>query len=145
MYTSQDIERCFDAATRQYLENKTRGGSSGQKGTRYEDYFTIYKLAQLSPQILEAGLVVYFTGQILAFVDDLIIDIPSQPLQHYQLKNSKTVSWSTGPHPIQDDFANQHHLNQAFCTRASHLFLVVADAARAATLGASIPSKVQAV
>ena len=144
MYTSQDIERCFNAATRQYLENKNRGGSSGQKGTRYEDYFAVYKIAQLAPQILETGLVVYFTGQILAFVDDLIIDIPSQPLQHYQLKNSKTVSWSTGPHPIQDDFANQHHLNQAVCTRASQLFLLVADATLAATLDATIPSMVRA-
>lgn len=143
MYTSEDIERCFDAATRQYLQNKNRGGSSGQKGTRYEDYFAIYKLAQLAPHILETGLVVYFTGQILAFVDDLIIDIPDQPLQHYQLKNSNTVSWSTGTHPIQDDFANQHHLNQTVCARASQLFLVVADAARAATLEANIPAVVE--
>lgn len=143
MYTPQDIERCFNAATRQYLENKNRGGSSGQKGTRYEDYFAVYKLAQLAPQILETGLAVYFTGQILAFVDDLIIDIPSQPLQHYQLKNSKTVSWSTGPHPIQDDFANQYHLNQVVCARASQLFLVIADATCADTLKASIPSVVQ--
>lgn len=46
MYTPEEIKHCFDAATLNYLQNKNRGDSSGQKGARYEDYFAVYKLVK---------------------------------------------------------------------------------------------------
>ena len=74
MYTPEDITRYFDTKTLTYLQRKNRGGTSGQKGTRYEDYFAIYQIAQLAPAVLEAKAVIYCLSQILAFVDDLILD-----------------------------------------------------------------------
>lgn len=144
MYTPEDIQHCFDAATLQYLQRKHTGGNSGQKGTRYEDYFAVYKLAQLAPGIVEQGLIVYFASQLLAFVDDLIIDVPTQPLQHYQLKNSTTISWTGGSHPIKDDFAKQYTLNQSIHSRESRLFLVVSDQSLSAKLPKSMPPDIQA-
>ena len=94
MYKPEDIQQQFDAAISTHLQRKNRGGDSGQKGTRYEDYFAVYKLAQLAPVIMESEFTIDFLSQILAFVDDLIIDIEAEPIQHYQLKNSSTVSWA---------------------------------------------------
>jgi hypothetical protein len=144
MYQLEDLECYYDAATLQYLKNKNMGGASGQKGTRYEDYFAVYKLAELTPAILEDGLVVKFSRQVLAFVDDLIIDILSAPLQHYQLKNSRTISWMTGDRSIQDDFTNQHRLNQRLLKRDSQLYLVVSDPAKSVILSGCIPSAIRA-
>ncbi|MEB3230816.1 MAG: hypothetical protein VKJ64_07395 [Leptolyngbyaceae bacterium] len=142
MYTPADIQQQFDAATLAYLQNKTRGGDSGQKGTRYEDYFAVYKLTQLAQAILETGLTAAFRSQILAFVDDLIIDIDAEPLQHYQLKNSPTVSWNAGDRPIQADFDKQQQLNQAQLNRESDLSLVVSDANCAKRLQNTMPGAI---
>ncbi len=139
MYPPQAIEQVFDADTLKYLQRKNSGGMSGREGTRYEDYFVVYKLAELAPAMLEDWLIVYFSGQLLTFVDDLIIDIPSEPLQHYQLKNSRRVEWKAGPHPIQDDFANQQLLNQSFLARDSQLYLVVSDPNTSSQLSSCIP------
>lgn len=143
MYTPEDIQRCFDASTLKYVANKNRGGSSGQKGMRYEDYFAVYKLALLAHSILEAGLHIHFSSQLLAFVDDLIIDILDEPLQHYQLKNSPTVSWLGDTHPIQIDFANQHHLNLSIYSRESQIFLVVSNQACSMRLENTIPTSIE--
>lgn len=142
MYTPEEIQHQFDAATLKYLRNKNRGGSSGQKGTRYEDYFAVYKLAQLARRIIAFDSKINFSSQQLAFVDDLIIEINANLLQHYQLKNSHNVSWANGKHPIQEDFANQQKLNQNR-PHKSHIFLVVSDKARATRLVANIPSDIQ--
>ena len=100
MYSPEEIRKHFDNATLKYLHNKNRGGNSGQKGNRYEDYFAVYKLAQLARDILQAGSSIRFSSQLLAFVDDLIIKHDSN-LENYQLKNSSSVSWNQGNHPIQ--------------------------------------------
>lgn len=142
MYTPEEIQHRFDAVTLKYLQNKNRGGSSGQKGTRYEDYFAVYKLAQLARRIIAFDSNVQFSSQLLAFVDDLIIEINAAQIQHYQLKNSANVSWTSGKHPIQKDFANQQKLNHNRYPR-SHMFLVVADQACATRLVANIPSDIQ--
>ena len=143
MYTPEDIQYQFGATTLAYLQNKNRGGNSGQKGTRYEDYFAIYKLTQLAQAILESELKVSLSSQILAFVDDLIIDIDTEPLQHYQLKNSATVSWTTGKHPIQEDFAHQEQLNKTDLQRDSHLSLVVSNLTCVEQLTATIPPSIK--
>lgn len=103
MYSSEEIQEHFGNATLRYLQNKNQGGNSGQKGTRYEDYFAVYKLAQLAQDIIEAELNVQFSSQLLAFVDDLIIQHNSK-IENYQLKNTPSVSWRQGNHPIQADF-----------------------------------------
>ena len=144
MHTPETIQECFNTKTLKYLQRKRRGGSSGQKGTRYEDYFAVYKLAQLAQATLEAGLAAHFSSQVLAFVDDLIIDVDSNPVQYYQLKNSPNVSWSTGKNPIQSDFANQHHLTQESLARDSHLFLVVSDRECSEHLRNEIPPSLKA-
>ena len=56
------------------MQNKNWGGTSGQKGTRYEDLFAVYQLAMLGMAVLEGQQEIYLFSQVLAFVDDLIID-----------------------------------------------------------------------
>lgn len=143
MYKSKDIQQQFGDAVFTYLKRKNRGGDSSQKGTRYEDYFAIYKLAQLAPAIMESGLTVDFRSQILAFVDDLIIDIEAEPIQHYQLKNSSAVSWVGNTHPLKDDFVRQEKLNRMSLARESCLILVVSDRGCVEQLAATIPSEIQ--
>ena len=144
MYKPEDIQQQFGDTALTYLQHKNRGGDSGQKGIRYEDYFSVYKLAHLAQSIIESGLAVDFFSQILAFVDDLIIDIEAKPIQHYQLKNSADVSWAKGKHPLQDDFVHQEELNRVILARESRLALVVSDFHCAKRLTAAIPASVKA-
>ncbi|MBW4552189.1 MAG: hypothetical protein KME35_13940 [Aphanocapsa sp. GSE-SYN-MK-11-07L] len=104
MYSEEEIKRCFDETTHTYLQHKNRGGSNGQKGTRYEDYFITYQLALLASSVIENDINIDLLSQVCAFVDDLIIDCPNSPLKHYQLKNSLAVSWTSGQRSISQDF-----------------------------------------
>ena len=143
MYSPEEIRKHFDNATLKYLHNKNRGGNSGQKGNRYEDYFAVYKLAQLARDILQAGSSIRFSSQLLAFVDDLIIKHDSN-LENYQLKNSSSVSWNQGNHPIQVDFLNQHKLNQlSYPNSISQMTLVISDKSCAENLTNTLPALIQ--
>ncbi len=140
MYELEQIEELFGEEALTYLNNKNRGGEINQKGNTYENFFTVYQLAKLSETVLEEGTVIQLMSQVLAFVDDLIIDYQSEaPLQHYQLKNAKTLSWGTGLRSIADDFHKQHQLNQRI-SRACELILVVSNQTLQVELGAAMPS-----
>jgi hypothetical protein len=144
MYTPEDITTCFDGETLKYLQNKHRGGTNGQKGTRYEDYFAIYQLALLAPKTLEEGQEIHLLSQVLSFVDDLIVDNLAEPLHHYQLKSGASVSWTSGSPSIVQDFERQYRLNQQQKARESFLYLIVADSVLSAKLKAATPANIQA-
>ncbi len=127
MYEDKDIEKLFGDETLQYLKNKNRGGASNAKGNTYENFFTVYQLARLSKEVIEGQESIICSSQILAFVDDLIINRETKsPLQHYQLKNKSSVSWDVGEKSISDDFKKQYELNQSK-ERESEVSLVVSS------------------
>lgn len=143
MYTPDLIRQLFGDDVLNYLTRKNRGGISAEKGNTYENYFAIYQIASLAKDVIEHSKDVYISSQILAFVDDLVIDCSSDPCRHYQLKNSSSVDWSNGSNPICDDFEKQYHLNHHL-SRPSELFLVVSDSALSISLQGCIPSAIQA-
>jgi hypothetical protein len=144
MYTPEDITSCFDVPTLKYLQHKKRGGTSGQKGTRYEDHFATYQLTLLARAVLEGSQEINFLSQVLAFVDDLIIDNKAEPLYHYQLKNSSSISWTSDGRAIESDFERQYQLNQRQKGRDSRLYLVVADSDLCRKLQDNLPRTIQA-
>jgi transcriptional regulator of NAD metabolism len=128
MYSEEEIRIQFGEESLNYLRNKNRGGISSEKGNTYENFFAVYQLAVLSERIIEHRAEISFASQVLAFVDDLIIDsnVSNIPLQHYQLKNSADVSWGQGLKSIADDFRKQQQLNLSI-NRQSDLRLVVSN------------------
>ena len=89
MYELERIRVLFGEEVVSYLTHKNRGGTSSAKGNTYENFFAIYQLALLSQIVIENNKDIRCLSQILAFVDDLIIDCQDEsPLRHYQLKNS---------------------------------------------------------
>lgn len=104
MYTTNQIRELFGNEVLKYLQDKNRGGISGEKGNTYEDFYAIYQIALLAQEVIETNQEINFSSQIFVFVDDLIIDRKGNtPLQHYQLKNSTSVSWGSGLKSIADD------------------------------------------
>ncbi len=140
MYEPEQIQELFGKEALVYLKNKHRGGEVNQKGNTYESFFAVFQLALLAKGVIEEGATILFTSQILAFVDDLIIDRQDDaPRCHYQLKNAKTLSWGTGLRSIADDFQKQYTLNQQV-SRPCELALVVSDSTLQAELTTSIPT-----
>jgi hypothetical protein len=91
--------------------------------------------------VIEQNEEIFFASQILAFVDDLIIDsnLDDEPLRHYQLKNSSEVSWGQGLRSIADDFYKQQQLNLSL-NRQSVLCLVVSRTQQKKALESSLPN-----
>jgi hypothetical protein len=142
MYESEQIEQLFGNDVLQYLTRKNLGGVSNEKGNTYENFFAIYRLALLSQEVIENNRNIIFYSQILAFIDDLIIDYDDNtPRQHYQLKNSTTVKWGSGLKSIADDFSKQYELNQVNSIE-SLLHLVVSDSSLKTKLDNDLPDHI---
>lgn len=139
MYSIEQIKLVFDEEVVFYLANKNRGGTSNAKGNTYENFFAVYQLALLSQIVIENNKDIRCSSQILAFVDDLIVDCQDEtPLRHYQIKNSPSVSWGEGLRSIFDDFNKQYELNQTI-SRESEINLVVSSTELKADLEANLP------
>lgn len=144
MYTKEQIRQLFGSDILVYLENKNRGGISGEKGNTYENFFAVYQLAKLSEGVIENQRKINFYSQTIAFVDDLIIICQDDTtVGHYQLKNRTDVAWGNGLQSITDDFTKQYALNQSM-SRESKLYLVVSSQELKLRLTESLPAAIKA-
>lgn len=127
-YCLELIERHFGAEEVKYVRKKNAGGASNQKGTFYEDFFAAHRVAILARRYLETGEDPFLKGQIVGFVDDLVINLSSQG-RHcaYQLKNSENVGWERGPRPIATDFLNHFSLARSLGYNDIKLSLVTSS------------------
>lgn len=126
MYSEDEIKQYCGQDAIDRVQRKNRGGVSNEKGNTYENLFAVYQIAKYAQQVIENQIEIKFYAQILAFVDDLIIDSSQlNLLSHFQLKNSTQISWKTDQ--IAEDFRQQYHLNQSAKQRESQLYLVVSD------------------
>lgn len=136
------IEKLFGEAGLKYLRNKHTGGTSGKKGTRYEDHFATSKIVEaLADHVQNGTALPIIEEQALGFVDDLIV-ADSLTTKYYQCKNSASVSWTGGAHPIGEDFKCQIGLATALQKPSPLVELVVADAETAGTLAGKIPADI---
>ncbi|MEQ8969912.1 MAG: hypothetical protein RIE73_05895 [Coleofasciculus sp. C1-SOL-03] len=74
MYQPEQIQELFGKQVLDYLKNKNKGGIVNEKGNTYENFFAVYKISVLSKDVLENEKEIFFASQIMAFVDDLIIN-----------------------------------------------------------------------
>jgi len=57
----------------EYLSNKNRGGTNNQKGNTFENFFTLYKIAEAFNKNIDPENIL-FSSQAFCFVDDLVIE-----------------------------------------------------------------------
>ncbi len=143
MYNLDRVREIFGDEAAEYLVNKNRGGNSGAKGNTYENFFAVYQIALLSQLVIESNKDIQLSSQILAFVDDFIVDRQNEtPLQHYQLKNSRNESWGEGIRSISDDFKKQYELNNLIL-KESQIGLVVSSPKLKTKLESTIPPAIK--
>lgn len=129
----------------QYLKNKLRGGKSNEDGSRYEDNFAVFKLAECIHQVIsgEASPDLQVSCQVPCFVDDYMIYNPTKnSRESFQLKNSANVSWSTNKHPIEKDFMFHYQLDKAAGITDSKTILAVSSERTYRKLDESIPEHI---
>lgn len=93
------VENEFGADSKEKLTKINTGGSSNQKGNRYEDYFAITKVCTAISQAMKlCNFDNYFvSSQEIAFIDDICYLIDDVKLKtNYQAKNSSgaAASWT---------------------------------------------------
>ena len=129
-----------------YVRNKATGGSNGKKGTRYEDFFAAFILAQI---LADKSKEEVFSGwpdihdQVFAFVDDLVV-ITTDATKYHQLKNVQNLTWLGGKHPIADDFELQMQLSRHEGELQPSTTLVTAHSDVAHSMSATIPQVIAA-
>ena len=143
MYSEDQLTQVLSKEVFSYLRNKHRGGRNNQKGNTYENFFAIYQIALLAPEAIAQAANIYILSQIPAFVDDLIIDRGADSaLQHYQIKETKSLSWGTDTSQVKIayDFRLQFDLNTQALNRTSEIFLVTSSDHVANELTESLPN-----
>lgn len=137
------VATCLGTDAVTYLSNKVRGGSSGRKGTRYEDFFAAFKVAEAAvarlhgtadwPRIQE---------QVRGFVDDLRISSPSLA-QYFQLKNvQQGLTWTAKGHSLEVDFLFQKVLSDHLGEPSPMTTLVLSSEALSKDLGDDVPRSI---
>jgi hypothetical protein len=148
MYSDSQLTTILNEKNIQYLRNKYRGGSINQKGNSYENFFAIYQLALLAKEVIEQEIDdIAIFSQRMAFVDDLIIDRGlGLDLHHFQIKESKSLSWGTNKSKIRIafDFRLQSELNTKALNRNSKISVVVSSEDVSEKLIAEMPTDIQA-
>jgi hypothetical protein len=140
----EHITACWGEAVAKYAANKHRGGSNGNKGTRYEDFFITTQVVAEAVKLFEnpGQPATHIKGQAPGFVDDLRIATDTST-KYFQLKNQENVSWTAGEHPIADDFAYQVTLSKHLGEPNPSTNLVVSSATLKSALAKSIPGAIQ--
>lgn len=141
-----DIESLFGREARDYVANKQRGGVSGQKGTRYEDYFVAFKVAEIAAEHISTSNAPWPTigSQMVGFVDDVVVE-DATSTTYFQLKNVQSLSWKRGSHPLEIDFKCQFALaSEKWGKPSPYTELVVSSETLHATLTAAIPAPIAA-
>ena len=124
-----------------YALNKARGGANGKKGSRYEDFVGAYVLAGSLGEVLNGihqSDWPRLISQDLGFVDDLTLSSSFATVFH-QLKNVQSLSWSSGPHPLADDFRLQLALADSQGWANPSVVLFTSDPTIAAEMEATLP------
>jgi hypothetical protein len=137
------LREAFGSEYADYLSNKQRGGSNSQKGAKYEDFFATYTIARLLSEFDPAQFqFVVIRAQQLAFVDDLLVELPRNSVRHYQCKNSTSVRWGCEMRSLSDDFEKQQTFNSS---KGLHTFLalVVSDYSLAQSLREDLPDSIR--
>jgi hypothetical protein len=145
MNIDEQIKKLFGTETLEYFEHKQRGGTANQKGSRYEDFFSIMKLAELFYFLMNHPVEqdIKVQAQAKAFVDDLVISDELHSSQHhFQLKNTDNVNWGQGNKTISDDFNKQKQLNDKLEIQVTRTILVCSDQSRVEFLSQKIPTSI---
>ncbi|MDR2331512.1 MAG: hypothetical protein LBE58_18080 [Comamonas sp.] len=138
------IQSCLGSAMATYVGNKNRGGQNGKKGSRYEDLFMTFKAAEAAATQVDAPESEWpsLAGQSVGFVDDTVVST-TEKTNYYQLKNSNSVSWAAGDHPIATDFESQMVLAKHLGISGPSTNLVVPTYAQKLSLEGSIPDSIK--
>lgn len=112
-YVMSAINELFGSRDVEYVKRKHRGGGSGANGTHYEDVFLAFKVAEAAANVVDGISSEWpvIAGQYFCYVDDARISW-STKTEYFQLKNHATIpSWTSGEHPIADDFSKQYQIS----------------------------------
>ena len=128
----------------EYLTNKNKGGQNNAKGNVFENFFAIYQIAKAHNEGCDKNNTL-FSAQNFAFVDDLVVESLAENINRYfQIKDTAALSWTTGTHPIKDDFKVQKQLMTGTGINTEYT-MVVAKSEVYQTLVDSIPGDVNFV
>ena len=145
MALNEQIAACLGESAARYAANKHRGGSNGNKGVRYEDFFIAFHAVDgLLQHVLDLSAPpIHFKGQAEGFADDVRI-ASAASIAYFQLKNAQSVQWSAAPHPIETDFDYQARLSAHLGETSVSTTLVVPSITLSESLRLNIPNKIRA-
>lgn len=144
MTIEEKIQNLFGLETKEYFKNKQKGGKSNQKGSRYEEFFSVMQLAKSFALLMkDDSQSIEIIAQAEAFVDDLVVvDMNCNSKQHFQLKTTEKLSWGRKEKSIRDDFYKQKILNDDSNISSTYIYLVNSSSDRVKILKDTIPSDI---
>lgn len=142
-FDDANIESLFGAQALTRLQNQSRGGTNGKDGSKYELFICAHRVARLARKYILTRENAVIEWQSQGFVDDVVVRRDDTlSIKAYQLKKSKSVSWSAESNKIESDFRNQEMLSRAEGYTDVRLRLVCSNEKLATTLANKMPSSI---
>ncbi|WP_315815132.1 hypothetical protein [Paraflavitalea speifideaquila] len=146
MHTKDELIKLYEKDRGEYLwkyvQNKHAGGRNNGKGSIFENFVAIYKLAYLM-QVKADPELTFISSQVKAFIDDLVIEKMAEKLtEYYQIKDVANLRWNNGDHHLSDDVDVQYALCAQLGHKA-HLEIVVSLADVQQQLKNNLPVNIQ--
>ena len=112
MFNKKQILNAGLASELTKLKKKHQGGLNQRKGSRYEDYFSLFKIVKNIDLLLDNNSQkIEIKDQVAnCFIDDLLVKKDGARVDFYQCKDVKKLSWSSA---LLEDFENQVILNKS--------------------------------
>ncbi len=144
-FDDANIESLFGAQALTRLQNQSRGGTNGKDGSKYELFICAHRVARLARKYILTGEDAIIEWQSQGFVDDVVVRCDDKlSIKAYQLKKSKSASWTAESNKIESDFRDQERLSKAEGYTDVRLRLVCSNEKLATKLANKIPSSIAA-
>jgi hypothetical protein len=122
------------------LQQRQRGGLSGDAGYNYQRQYALVRLAELAASAPDATIAM----EALCPVDDVVIS-HGDSHEHAQCKISATDTWTRNNNKLAHEFASQHALLVQYNAPNHRLVLVVTDGKQRTRLAAKAPPELKQV
>lgn len=106
----QNVSPADAAALWQYLQNKNKGGLNNSKGNTFENFYSVFKIAE-SHNKKDDWANTLFSSQQMDFVDDLRINrVNPISTDYFQIKDIAALTWTAKNNQLDIDFFVQFEL-----------------------------------
>lgn len=143
MFTVEQLSSCLSPEDLALVRAMHRGGSSANRGARYQDHYAVFRLLLAACEYLAKGTDARVWLELECAVDDVVVEVLGTGHRSFcQAKTSEATSWAARSGRLRRQFEIQRTLCDHCLEGAYELVLVTPSERRRQVLANSLPATI---